>query len=163
MRKAFQKSINRMPRSSLGALYSTPVAFLQAEGGGPTAGDLRDQAGLDDTGGRIRVCYGQPPDWDGGSAGGFVRQRVEVSSISLGRSFPGVVELPPECVREEMEEQVRAAIERPTEKEKDPDTIWTDGLRLESGGVGAGIAWYEEVAESEQGGSVVFWVVIFYI
>ena len=35
--RAFQKNINRMSRSSLGVLSSTPVAFLQAEGGSTPA------------------------------------------------------------------------------------------------------------------------------
>ena len=81
--------------------------------------------------------------------------RIESSTISLGRSFPGTVGLPPVCRREEREEAIRIAMERANEKEQDPDTIWTDGSRLGSGGVGVGIAWYEEVPESEPVGSVV--------
>ena len=50
----------------------------------------------------------------------------------------------------------REFIERARDKEQDPNTIWTDGSKLESGGAGAGVAWYEEVAVSEQEGSVVF-------
>lgn len=106
MRKTFQKSISRMSRSSLGVLPPTPVAFLQAEGGsvpaearldrrqeafvirlasaapGPRASLLGASSGL---GRRLREMTGL----DG------VRQEVETSSISLGRSFPGVVDLPP--------------------------------------------------------------------
>ena len=42
--------------------------------------------------------------------------------------------------KEEREDGVRAAAERAREKEQDPNTIWTDGSKLENGGVGAGVA-----------------------
>ena len=42
------------------------------------------------------------------------------------------------------------AMERAKEKKQDPNTIWTEGSKLGSGGVGVGIAWYEEMVKSEQ-------------
>ena len=82
-------------------------------------------------------------------------QRVEVSKVSTGISFPGGVELPPAWEKEEKEYGVRAAIEEAGKKERDPDTIWTDGSKLESGGFGAAVAWYKE-KESAPRGSMVF-------
>ena len=43
METAFQKSINRVARASLGVLPSTPVAFLQAEGGSLPAATRLDR------------------------------------------------------------------------------------------------------------------------
>lgn len=85
-------------------------------------------------------------------------QDVEVSGISMGRPFPGVVELPPASWRdkEEKEAYVEAAIGEATRKGRDPDTIWTYGSRLEGGGVGGGAAWYEKVTASEREGPAVF-------
>ena len=53
---------------------------------------------------------------------------------------------------QEGEEQIRTVLEEASRKEQDPDTIWIDGSKLENGGIGAGVAWYEEVAASKQGG-----------
>ena len=47
---------------------------------------------------------------------------MESTSISLGRSFPGVVELPPVC-REEKDELIRTAMDGAAEKKRDPNTI----------------------------------------
>ena len=95
--KAFQRSINRMSRSSLGALPSTPVAFLQAEGGSTPARarlDRRQEAfairlasaisgphtellgAASGLGKRISALVGQ----------GGTREEVEVGRVSLGRS-----------------------------------------------------------------------------
>ena len=82
MSKAFQRNINRMSRSSLGVLSSTPVAFLQAEGGSTPAVarlDRRQEAFT------IRLAaatrgqqhqFGQILPWDGGAAT-FVQRRRE--------------------------------------------------------------------------------------
>ena len=80
-------------------------------------------------------------------------QKVEASRVGLGRSFPGDVtlEIPPAWKKEEKEERAREAMEEAIKKELDPNTIWTDGSRLDNGTVGAGVAWYEEVVESERG------------
>lgn len=43
MSRAFQKSINRMARASLGVLSSTLVAFLQAKGGSMPAKERLDR------------------------------------------------------------------------------------------------------------------------
>ena len=45
-----------------------------------------------------------------------VDQEVEVSGISLGMSFSGVVELPSVCGGEEKEERIRAVIEEVKKK-----------------------------------------------
>lgn len=37
----------------------------------------------------------------------------------------------------------------------DPDTLWTDGTRLDSGGVAVGVVWYGKVEEVAEGGSPV--------
>ena len=46
METSFQRSINKMTRATLGAFPSTPVAFLQAEGGlAPAAARLERRQG----------------------------------------------------------------------------------------------------------------------
>ena len=55
--------------------------------------------------------------------------------------------MPPVCKGEEKERMAELAIERARGQERDPNAIWTDGSRLDSGGVGARIAWFEEVAD----------------
>lgn len=102
MGRAFQKSINRMSRASLGVLPSTPVAFLQAEGGSmPAVGrldrrqeafairlasatsgphtDLVRRTSGSGLGGRLRGMVGQS----------ILEQDVEVSRISTGMSSRG--------------------------------------------------------------------------
>ena len=164
MSRGFQKSINRMSRASLGVLSPKPVAFLQAEGGsvpaearldrrqesfairlasappGPHTDLLRATSGL---GHRIRAMVP-----------GIGKQDIERNGNSQGRSFPGEVIIPPAWRGEEKDEGIRAAIREAAGKEKDPDTIWTDGSRLDDGGVGARVAWYEEVAG--EGGTTFF-------
>lgn len=76
----------------------------------------------------------------------------------MARSFPGSVEVPRVCRREEKEEKdemIRTAIEKAAKKELDQDTIWTDGSGLDDGRVGVSMAWCEEAPESERRGSVV--------
>ena len=116
-------------RPSLGVLPSTPVAFLQAEGGsvpararldrrqgafairlasstsGPHTGLLRTATGSG-LGHRLR-------EWAGPEVLG---QKIESSRISMGISFPGCVELPPVLGGEEKEEAVRADIEKARER-----------------------------------------------
>ena len=166
MSRAFQRSINRMSRSSLGVLSSTPVTFLQAEGGSlPAKGrlDRRQEAfairlASTTPGPHTSLLRGTPSSGLGQRIRGLIGQdilgqRVEVSRISASMSFPGGIELPPVWRKEEKEEReegVRAAMEKAKEKEQGPDTIWTGGSKLEGGGVGAGVAWYEEET-SEQG------------
>lgn len=147
MCETFQRSINRMSRATLGTLPSTPIAFLQAEGGslpararldrrqesfavrlastvsGPHTHLLRATSGL---GQRISRMVPEA-----------VGHEVEGIRVSLGRSCPG----------EEKEKGIETSIRQAMEKERDPYTIWTDGSRLDDGRVGAGVAWYEEVAE----------------
>ena len=74
---------------------------------------------------------------------------MEGSIVSQGKIFPGRVDLPPTYRKQDKDkgESTRAAIEGAREYKRDHDTIWTDGSKLDSGGVGVGIAWYEEVKE----------------
>ena len=62
--------------------------------------------------------------------------------VSQGGVFPGRVEIPPLDSGKEKEMRVQAAMESARLQERDPDTIWTDGSRLASGGVGGGVTWY---------------------
>lgn len=159
MERTFQKSVNRVTRASLGVLSSTQVAFLQAEGGsltaparlerrqtaiavrlasatdGPQTRVIQATTGL---GKRLRE-----------SLGPAASARVERSVISQGRVFPGLVEVPPVCKTEDRDSMTKAAILGARRQERDPGTVWTDDSRMESGGVGVGMAWYEEVADGE--------------
>ena len=58
------------------------------------------------------------------------------------------------CRGDERNLLVRAARERAEAQGRGPYTIWTDGSKLGHGGVGVGIAWYEEVPAPEAVGSV---------
>ena len=74
---------------------------------------------------------------------------MEGSTVSQGKIFPGRVDLLPIYRKQDKDkgESIRAAIEGAREYERDHDTIWIDGSKLDSGGVGVGIAWYEKVKE----------------
>ena len=159
MGRTFQRSINRMSRATLGVLPSTPVAFLQAEGGSipatarlnrrqeafairlsSTSGEphgslLRSRVGL---GARLR---GAVPEAERGG--------VERVGFSRGLVFPGEVVVPAEGRRsEDKEEGTKHAVDEARKMSGDMDTIWTDGSRLENGRVGAGIAWFEKGEET---------------
>lgn len=58
------------------------------------------------------------------------------------------------CRGEEKEEMIKAAMEKAKEWEHNPGTIWTDSSRLDSGGVGVGIARYEEVSDGALPGPI---------
>ena len=58
------------------------------------------------------------------------REKVEPQVWSEGREFPGKYNILPETVALEQARSERAA-----------GTIWTDGTRLEGGGVGAACSW----------------------
>lgn len=160
MSRAFQRSINRVARATLGVLPSTPVAFLQAEGGsmpavarldrrqeafairlasrseGPHGRLLQSRVGL---GLRLKEAI---PEAE--------RGRVEQINGSKGLVFPGGVDIPGEHVgKEEKEEGVSLAVEEAKKMSEDMDTIWTDGSRLEEGKVGAGIAWFDKGDDKE--------------
>ena len=61
-------------------------------------------------------------------------------------SFPGIVHLPPAAGgEEEEEERTGRAVREAQEYGRDLNTVWTNGSRLDSGGVGGAVAWYEEV------------------
>ena len=162
--RTFQKSTNRMARASLGVLSSTPIAFLQAEGGslpararlekrktsftirlasalgGPHAALVRGGPGRSGLGGRLRERLG---------SAAAVRATIERSATGQGRTFPGLVVVPPVLTGEEKERRLELAVEEAKLYERDPDTVWTDGSRLGSVGVGGGVAWYEAVTAVE--------------
>ena len=157
MSRTFQVGINRIARATLGVLPSTPVAFLQAKGGSvpavarldgrqeafairlasrdePTDGLLKAGTGL---GKRLREVTESK---GGGREGG-----VEQVRCSRGLVFPGLIAVP--AVRHDKRDRkmvAEAAREDAMAMERDTDTIWTDGSRLEDGKVGVGVAWFEE-------------------
>ena len=156
MRDTFQVGINRMSRATLGVLPSTPVSFLQAEGGSVPAevrlrgrqeafanrlatrregrdGLLQMKVGL---GMRLRNIIEE--GGDGGVEG------VEETRHSRGLSFPGVVAIPAiDYDEKDKVEIAKAGKEEAEAMGKDMNTIWTDGSRQRDGRVGVGIAWLE--------------------
>lgn len=45
----------------------------------------------------------------------------------------------------EKKKRIEEAVKTWREHDGDPNAIWTDGSKLESGGVGGAVTWYEEV------------------
>ena len=151
MERTFQRSINRMARASLGVLPSTPVAFLQAEGGslparsrlekrqaafatrlasapsGPHAEVVHGETGL---GRRLRESLGQAA---------MATATVEGTVIGQGRTFPGQIVIPPVPGKEDKEDRIEAAIKDAKRQEHYQDTMWTDDSGLSEGGVGGPI------------------------
>ena len=74
---------------------------------------------------------------------------VEKRVASQGRVFPGPVEVPPVFRGEEKDNMIKAAMAETDRWEQDRDVLWTDGSRLDSGGVGGGVTWYEKVIAEE--------------
>ena len=158
MSRTFQKNINRVTRATLGVLPSTPVAFLQAEGGSvpaearlngrqeafairlasreePSDGLLRAGVGL---GSRLRKMI------DGARGGGDEVEQVRCDTCLV---FPGRIVIPADCHGEkERSEAVRTAMAEAGAREEDVCTIWTDGSRLDDERVGVGVAWFEGLA-----------------
>ena len=148
---------SRMARATLGVLPSTPVAFLQAEGGSVPAEArlngrqeafaIRLASREEPTDGLQRAGTGL-----GSRLGGIIEleeeekvKRVEQVGCSRGLSFPGRIAVPAEYRgREERREAIEAAVAEANDMEKDANTIWTDGSRLEDGRVGVGMAWLED-------------------
>ena len=141
----YQRAINRMARSTLGAFRSTPQGILAAEsgltparalleyqqarfahrllaqprdGGGPEEILTREGAGIT---ARIREA-----------AGTRRGETVEPQVWSEGRAFPGGVTI--------QEREQALAVARSSQWDN-RNTIWTDGSRLDSGDVGAACAW----------------------
>ena len=150
MSSAFQKGINRMTRATLGVLPSTPVAFLQAEGGSiPAVARLqgRQEAFA------IRLAAREEPA-DGLLRAGtglgkrlrdMTKQGTEQIRASRGMVFPGVIEVPAICHNDEDRRTTsKDAEEEARTMNGNVNTVWTDGSRLEDGRVGAGVAWYED-------------------
>ena len=150
MGKAFQIGINRMTRATLGVLPSTPVAFLQAEGGSVPA-VARLQARQEAFAVRL-ASRDEPADGlleAGTGLGKRLREMTEGEAekvrCSRGMVFPGVIAIPAVCYNDEDRRRVaRDAEEEARSMEGDIDTIWTDGSRLDDGRVGAGVAWFED-------------------
>ena len=153
-----------MTRATLGVLPSTPVAFLQAEGGSvpaearlngrpeafavrlmsrdePRDGLLRAGTGL---GAMLRSLVERD---ERDEEGRKKIERVERVECSRGRFFPGRIEIPEERRGEEKDEAIKRAIAEANDMEEDTCTIWTDGSRLEGGEVGVGMAWFEGTKE----------------
>ena len=161
MCQAFQRSINRMTRATLGVPPSTPVAFLQAEGGSIPA-EARLDGRQEAFAVRLASREGQQGRLlqAGTGLGSRLRSAVgtenieEVEQVGCGRGlvFPGVVAVPKEGRgSEEKEELARQAMTEANIRNRDLNTIWTDGSRLEDGRVGAGMAWYEKGDRDEEG------------
>ena len=49
--------------------------------------------------------------------------------------------------REEKREMIEEAARVARAHDQEPDTIWTDGSKLESGGVGGAVVWYDKEGE----------------
>ena len=146
-----------MTRATLGVLPSTPVAFLQAEGGSVPAEarlDGRQEAFAirlaskeEPADGLLRVQTGL-----GSRLGGMIEgrgeekvERVEQVECSRGLFFPRKIAVPEEYRgEEERKEALRIAMEEAKDMEEDTNTIWTDGSRPEDGRVGVGMAWFED-------------------
>ena len=139
----YQRAINRMARSTLGAFRSTPQGIIAAQSGLTPARALLDHRQARFT----QRLYAPPRDGGGpeeilsreGAAatarlkavGGTRRgEMVELQVWSEGRTFPGQVSIDEEGAALET-----ARAWRPR------DTIWTDGSRFDSGEVGAACAW----------------------
>ena len=155
MQDSIQKAINRMMRSSLGVLRSTPVAFLEAIGGSMPAGPRPDMRQASYAG-RVMGAESEGIRAIGkgrGALAGGLREslrgtidpdlpsettRLEVTSPLMGLRFPGQIRIP-EAVSGEQEkiERIRKAIDFAKDFESDPRSFWTDGSAL-PGGVGAG-------------------------
>ena len=150
MSSAFQRGINRVTRATLGVFPSTPVAFLQAEGGSVPA-TARLQGRQEAFATRL-AAKKEPADGllEAGTGLGkrlrdMTEQGTEKIRASRGMVFPGVIAVPAICYNDEDRKiATRDAEEEATTMEGDVNTIWTDGSRLEDGKVGAGVAWYEE-------------------
>ena len=141
-----------MTRSTLGALPSTPVAFLQAEGGSvPAVARLqgRQEAFA------IRLAARREPVDGlleaGTGLGKRLREMTELGSeqvrCSRGMFFPGIIEVPTICYNDEDRRTASRDAEEEARAMGEDITIWTDGSRLEDGRVGAGVAWYENQGE----------------
>ena len=141
----YQRAINRMARSTLGAFRSTPQGILAAEsglnparalleyqqarfahrllaqprdGGGPEEILTREGAGITT---RIRAA-----------AGTRRGEAMELPVRSEGRAFLGGVAI--------QERDQALAVARSCRWDN-PNTVWTDGSRLDSRDVGAACAW----------------------
>ena len=139
----YQRAINRMARSTLGAFRSTQTGFLAGESGHTPARALLDHGQARWT----QRLLARPQGSEGPEeiiereegavvlrlrAASGVRPGEEVESQvwSQGREFPGKFSIPPDTVTLE---QARS--------EKARGTIGTDGSRLDDGRVGAACSW----------------------
>ena len=107
-----------------------PVRFIQvytvrlaSASDGPRAEIVHGKTGI---GRRIREALGQA---------GTAVAKVEKSTVSQGRVFPGTVRTPPVLRGEEKDRMVEDAIGEVRRKQYDPSTLWTGGSKLDSGGV----------------------------
>lgn len=133
MEGEYQRAINRMARSTLGAFRSTPQGILAAESGLTPARALLNYR---------QARFAQRPEEilerDNGAimarlraATGIRRgETVEPQTWSERWVFPGQVKVPDDGPALENARNARTG-----------GTIWTDGSRLDSGRVGAACVW----------------------
>ena len=155
MSSSIQRSINRMTRSALGTLKSTPVSFLQASGGSMPAearlqfrqacyagrlassesADIRNiTVGDGELAHRLRAALvgSEVP------CPARVDNMVERTLAPRGLRFPGRIEVPPPVSGEEERIQLNAkARDFASDYEEAEHTFWTDGSAY-PGGVAAG-------------------------
>ena len=155
MTDSIQRAINRMTRSSLGTLISTPVHFLQSVGGsmpamarlqfrqacyagrlaGSEASEIRDiTTGDGELARRLRstLCGEE------GACPAQVDNMVERIHGSRGLRFPGLVDIPRATSdKEEGEQQRDRARDFASGFMETENTFWTDGSAY-PGGVAAG-------------------------
>ena len=139
----YQRAINRMAKSTLGAFRSTPTGILAGESGHTPARPLLDYRKA-----RFAQRLLARPQGGGGPEGILERdegavvrglrwasgvrlgEAVEPQVWSRGREFPGKYNILPDAVDFEQ-----------TKSERAQRTIWTDGSRLEDSRVGAACSW----------------------
>ena len=139
----YQKAINRMGRSTLGAFRSTPLGIVAAESGLTPARALLNfrQARF------VQRLYARPKDGQGpeeildregaalttrlrAAAGLYRRETVEPQEWGTGKAFPGQIVIDSRVQALEIAKSWTA-----------DNTLRTDGSRLECGRVGAACAW----------------------
>jgi ribonuclease HI len=147
MSREYQLAINRMARSTLGCLPSTPLGALARESGLTPAHPLLDyrQARYAQRLMARPVGHGGPEEIleRGGTA--LQERLVEAAGMEPEEDEYEAVVMPEGKAWEarvviEAEEEALATAR---EWQSDDQTAWTDGSRLENGGVGAAVCWME--------------------
>lgn len=171
MRVSIQRAINRMSRSSLGVLRSTPIAFLEAFGGSMlvvprldmrqaayvgrvTSAEAEGIRAIAPGGGALAVrlrgslqdVLGPDQPTQSGEGVG-----IETTSAPRGLRFPGTIRIPgAETKTQTKEERANTAIEFARGFETDPRSSWTDGSALPGGVGAAAVVGFVEGHETDQ-------------